>query len=308
MNERDENPGRPAAISFEASSAWVDGLTHWLIHRTARSAPASLSERLEEEWLADLATRHSALSRLRFALGCCWATRVIAHELGAPEVRMAGPAMADKLGIGYLQDDTGLFSRRSTTLVLVVGLHIAVFYGLMTGTFNINKLISSPLQNLVLPEPHPQALPPPAPPPSLIHDKIEAVIPEFPPTRNVDENVTVDPQPPSTQPPSPPSAPPHVVTLVPGGPASGFPNTDDFYPSVAKRMEEQGIATVRVCVDANGRLTSDPTTEQSSGSTRLDEGALRLAKAGSGHYRASTEDGRPVSSCYPFRVRFQLRN
>jgi hypothetical protein len=56
---------------------------HWLIHHAALNAPASLSERLEEEWLADLGARPSALSRLRFALGCCWATRVIARELGA---------------------------------------------------------------------------------------------------------------------------------------------------------------------------------------------------------------------------------
>jgi TonB family protein len=82
---------------------------------------------------------------------------------------------------------------------------------------------------------------------------------------------------------------------------------DDYYPSAAKRLEEQGIATVGVCVDANGRLTSDPTTVQSSGSSRLDQGALQLAKAGSGHYRATTEDGRRVSSCYSFRVRFELR-
>ncbi len=53
---------------------------------------------------------------------------------------------------------------------------------------------------------------------------------------------------------------------------------------------------------------SDPITVQSSGSSRLDVGALQLAKVGSGHYRASTEDGQPVNSCYSFRVRFQLRN
>ena len=92
-----------------------------------------------------------------------------------------------------------------------------------------------------------------------------------------------------------------------GGPGSGFPNPDDYYPSIAKRLEEQGVATVRVCVAANGRLTSDPMTVQTSGSQRLDEGALQLAKAGSGHYRATTEDGRPVNSCYSFRVRFELK-
>ena len=58
----------------------LNNLNHWLIHHAARRAPESLSQRLEEEWLADMAERPSAFSRLRFAMGCCWATRVIAYE------------------------------------------------------------------------------------------------------------------------------------------------------------------------------------------------------------------------------------
>jgi hypothetical protein len=55
-----------------------------------------------------------------------------------------------------------------------------------------------------------------------------------------------------------------------------------------------------------GRLTGEPSVAQSSGSVRLDDGALKLARAGSGHYRATTEDGRAVDSCYPFRITFAL--
>jgi TonB family protein len=82
----------------------------------------------------------------------------------------------------------------------------------------------------------------------------------------------------------------------------------DFYPPPSIHLREQGVSTVRVCVDAKGRLTSDPTTLKGSGSARLDEGALKLARAGSGHYRAATEDGQPVGSCYPLGIRFQLKN
>ena len=67
------------------------------------------------------------------------------------------------------------------------------------------------------------------------------------------------------------------------------------------------MSTVRVCVDSKGKLTSNPTTVKSSGIARLDEGALKLARAGSGHYRATTEDGQPVDSCYPLGIRFQLK-
>lgn len=242
MSERDVNSVPRPAVR----------VTHWLIHCAARSAPASLAERLEEEWSADVATRLSTLSRLRFALGCCWATRVIAHEHRVSSVPVTGSTLGAKLMIAHLHNDSKFLVRRSTTLFLVIGLHIALFYALMTGlAFNIIK---------------------------------------------------------ASDPPQPPrSTPPHVVNRVQGGPGSGFPNLDDYYPSAAKRMEEQGIATVRVCVDSNGRLTADPTTVQTSGSARLDEGALQLAKAGSGHYRATTEDGRAVNSCYAFRIRFELR-
>jgi TonB family protein len=92
-----------------------------------------------------------------------------------------------------------------------------------------------------------------------------------------------------------------------GGPGAGFPETADFYPSPSIRLAEEGLTTVRVCVDPKGRLTSEPTTVKGSGSARLDEAALKLARAGSGHYRATTEDGQPVNSCYPFGIRFQLR-
>jgi TonB family protein len=106
----------------------------------------------------------------------------------------------------------------------------------------------------------------------------------------------------------PTSVPPHVLSEVQGGPGAGFPNPDDYYPDSAKRLGEQGAATVKVCVDVNGRLTSAPLTLEGTGSSRLDEGALKLARAGSGHYRASTQDGSPVNSCYPLRIRFQLKN
>lgn len=92
-----------------------------------------------------------------------------------------------------------------------------------------------------------------------------------------------------------------------GGPGQGFPNTADFYPDAALRLGEQGTASVRVCVSPSGRLTSDPTIVQSSGSRRLDGGALALAKAGSGHYRPTTEDGTAVGACFPVRMRFTLQ-
>jgi TonB family protein len=105
----------------------------------------------------------------------------------------------------------------------------------------------------------------------------------------------------------PPSATAHLIKRVLGGPGKGFPNTNDFYPYPAIRAGEKGVVGVRTCVDDTGRLTAAPTIARPSGSSSLDEGALKLAKAGSGHYRPTTEDGLPVSSCYEFLIRFDLR-
>jgi TonB family protein len=210
----------------------------------------------------------------------------------------------------YAQHDLGYFSRRSSTLFLVVSLHAALFYGLVTTLSHIHgNVIADPLQNRLLERPLSHELPLPLPKPLLNGTKFKPPKSEFVVALEPDpsSDVTVDAAQEPSWPLSPPS-PLHVVKQVQGGPGTGFPNPDDFYPELARRLEEQGIVTVQVCVDAKGRLTSDPTMLQGTGSSRLDAGALKLARAGSGHYRATTEDGQPVNACYPFRIRFQLKN
>jgi TonB family protein len=287
-----------------------DGVSHWLIHRAARRAPESLSQRLEEEWLADLSARPEGLSRLRFAIGCCWATQVIALEYQPASVPATDPAVAGKYLNDFAQPDSGHFSRRSGTLILVVSLHAVLFYGLVTTLSHIHANVNpDPLQNRSVGIPHLRDQLPPPPQPSLDHTEIVTRFNPLDIPRETDTSreatTTNEPTPSQSM---PPSITMHAAKQVQGGPGVGFPDPDDFYPSLARRLEEQGIATVRVCVDAKGRLTSDPTVLQGSGSARLDEGALKLASAGSGHYRASTEDGQPVNSCYPFRIRFRIKN
>jgi serine/threonine-protein kinase len=107
---------------------------------------------------------------------------------------------------------------------------------------------------------------------------------------------------------APQTVSPTVVERVLGGPVKGFPSAGDYYPDYSRRFGEKGVATVQVCVDVAGRLSSPPTLAESSGSARLDKSALKLARAGTGHYQPTTEDGRPVSSCYPVRIRFALKD
>jgi TonB family protein len=209
----------------------------------------------------------------------------------------------------YVQHDARYFSGRSGTLFIVLSLHALLFYGLITTVAHIHVSAVDPLQNLPRQDPLPQPLPFRVPDPVLDGMKVQVPKPDFDFRREPDPDIDVVAGLPQVLPPPQiPPSPPQAVKQVLGGPGVGFPNTDDFYPPQARRLDEQGVGTVHVCVDANGRLTADPTMAQGTGSARLDDGALKLARAGSGHYRATTENGRPVNSCYAFRVRFQLKS
>lgn len=283
----------------------------YLVSCAARKAPPGLSARLEEEWLADLAARRGAFSRLRFGLGCCWATRVIAHEFGAAAAEAGGPASGQRVLVAYGGGlDFSRLSRRTVALIVIVSLHVAAFYAYLSGvTQRLVDGTSPPIRGDVIVDHRtllkPQVLPPP-----------KLMVPTFDrfPTPRIPLDLPPDPKMITVsrsslphEPPVPPQGP-KLLERVTGGPGAGFPDTEDYYPPAARRLGESGAAAVRVCVDPNGRLTADPAIVQSSGIARIDGGALRLARAGSGHYRPTTENGRPVSSCYAFRVRFRLRD
>jgi hypothetical protein len=123
MSQRDRRSRLPDA----------DGVTHWLISSAARRAPDYLSSRLEEEWLADLESRISALARLRFAMGCCWAVAVIGQDYRRGRIACSSAASVP-CGINSSDRNLNYFSLGSPTLFLIVGLHAALFCGLVTVT------------------------------------------------------------------------------------------------------------------------------------------------------------------------------
>lgn len=219
-----------------------------------------------------MAAQPGPFARLRFSVGCCWATITIAF-------------------------------------VLIVSVHAALLYTFATGLGpKFSRIIVGPLVARVIERAPPPRLPPP-PPPQLSSTHIELPPMEhLPPIESDPTDVVAKTPREPAHPALPPSAQPALVNRVQGGPGIGFLSTADFYPDASIRMEEKGVATVKACVDAKGHLTSEPVIVDSSGSPRLDAAALRLAKAGSGHYRATAEDSRAVNSCYPFRIRFALHD
>jgi TonB family protein len=303
MNGNELLAALPVAALSQYCMQRLDGLSISLIEHAARAAPPGLSQRLREEWLADLASRAARTSRLRLAVGCWWAAQVIAREHAVPRLATVGSSEA----VVYAPQSPKFFSRRAAALLLIACLHLTLIYLLSLG------MEHKPVQAVLAPitvDVHEEARPhaPPLPPvsPTLSHSVIDVIEPDISIEGSTDGNGLSKPV---QAPPAPYSPPlPRRVERVSGGPGAGFPNTADYYPDASRRLGEKGVASVRVCVDATGRLTSDPSIAESSGHPRLDSGALTLARAGSGHYRPTLEDGRAVSACFPFRIRFEFRD
>jgi len=105
----------------------MDRVALRLLQRAANRAPPCLAERLEEEWLADMAARRTAVARLRLAIGCCWAAGVIAHEHRAPKVAASTSGRGAKPLTAYTPADS-FFSPRSATVLIILALHAVLIY------------------------------------------------------------------------------------------------------------------------------------------------------------------------------------
>jgi protein TonB len=291
------------------SLSWADQFAHWTIRHAAHRAPPPLAERLEEEWLADLEARPEPWSRVLMGIGCCWAALVIVQEQLGPGLTAASTT-GNKVMSSYGQTVGSLIPRRTTALAIIIGLHVALIFAFASGLGpRVLAQLPDPMQ--LTPVQDPVKTPPELPPPP----KIDFVRPteKIIPVEQVDFDLPPDPStiheviPESTQ-VAPTLPPPQPVHRVLGNAGKGFPNSSDYYPPSAIRMNETGTVIVQVCVNSKGYLTGIPTLTTSSHSPRLDEGALKLARAGSGRYRPTTENGQAVDSCFPLDVTFNLKD
>jgi protein TonB len=205
-----------------------------------------------------------------------------------------------------LVHDSTFMTRRGAVLVAIIALHVFLLYALATGLARrAIEVLAPPIQTTIVEETKKEEAPPPPPPPQFERPPVEL------PPPDVTINVPVETETTAIRVTNTPvvKAPP-VVAARPGSPVKfgkGFPNSDEFYPDASRRLEEQGVVTVHVCVGPDGKVTEEPTVAKTSGSARLDGGGVKLAKAGSGRYIAATDDGKPITQCINFNVKFQLR-
>jgi protein TonB len=202
--------------------------------------------------------------------------------------------------------DASFLSTRAIVLIVIIVLHVLLAYGLATGLARkAIELIAPPIQSDIIEEVQQHDLPPPPPPPEFERPPVEVP----PPDINIDVPVEAAPstaiQDVSDKPQSK-APPPHASTRTNPSTGKNFPNSADYYPAASMRLGEEGSAIVHACVGPAGKLSEEPTIAKTSGSARLDEGAIKLAKAG--RYISGTEDNKPTTACFNMSIKFQLKN
>ena len=172
------------------------------------------------------------------------------------------------------------------------------------------NIVAPPIQTDIVQEVQKHEEAPPPPPPKMERPPVEVPPPDISinvPSETRTTAITNTTTKHVVKAPPPPAPVHHSVTSIDVH-GRGFPNSADFYPPASQRLSEEGTAQVHVCVGPDGHLVEPaPTLAKSSGHTRLDDAALRLAKAASGKYKAATEDGKAISACTTYGVRFQLQ-
>ncbi len=203
----------------------------------------------------------------------------------------------------YVQD-TQFFTRRTIVLFAIIAIHVFIAWVLATGlATRAIQLVAPPIQTQIVQQNKQQLKPPPPPPPQLQQQQVQVPPPVVNiqiPQESQTHAITVVKRVVRAAPPAP------VRTTPLSAIQNDFPSTDQYYPDASRRLGEQGTALVKLCIGAGGRVVGDPAIERSSGSSRLDEAAVRYAKATSGHFNPATRNGVAFTQCVSLPIKFQL--
>ena len=100
-----------------------------------------------------------------------------------------------------------------------------------------------------------------------------------------------------------PTAPNGLV--IPNPPPSERCEVTPPTPVGAHAVPPSGRSLLCVCVDEKGALTRDPVIAESSGDSRVDSGAVKMARSDSGRYEPPRVDGQPQRACFRFAIDFK---
>jgi protein TonB len=210
----------------------------------------------------------------------------------------------------YAPADTSFFSRRGLVFVLIVLLHVGMFWALQSGlSHQLVEAVLGPIETRVIEEQKPQDEAPPPPPP-----KFEAPPPFVPPPEVAIDipqeaaQTTAITQTTNTKPTytAPVAAPAPAVPSTAPKMDPKHPMSKPEYPAASRREGEAGTVQLEIYVLETGKV-GDVRVKKSSGFERLDEAAVKEAKR-SWRFVPGTENGKPVAMWRVFAVTFDLKD
>jgi protein TonB len=193
-------------------------------------------------------------------------------------------------------------SSRAGSIAIVVGIHIAVIFGLVAA-LNQGQLLKQ-LQEIKATVDTPKEKPkaPPPPPPDLVKPPPPtAIIPEF--------QVATAPPPPSvTTAPKPPPPPPKAAPVAASDPLKPIMRTHTLppYPPISIRLNESGTTLMEVHITTEGNV-DDCKIVTSSSSERLDTAACDYVKR-VWRWQPPTNQGTPTAVSTRVSVKWDLRD
>lgn len=200
-------------------------------------------------------------------------------------------------------------SRSTIILVVVIGLHLLVFWGIQNGLARkVVQLLPPDIQTKIIKEDKKDEPPPPPPPPP----DIQTPPPFVPPPEvsvqtavatNAIQTVTTE-RPPVVAAPVMAPAPVAKEVIVPPTVDRITADLEQFYPANAKREGREGSVVVAVYVDAKGKIT-DIKVDESSGSPDLDEGAVKYARTWK--FKPGTRNGVPEALVRKTKITFKIK-
>ena len=200
--------------------------------------------------------------------------------------------------------DTQFFTRRTVVLFAIIALHLFIFWALATGLAQrAIEVIAPPIQTEIVQEEQKKVEPPPPPPPEFQKPPVEVPPPDVVINVPVEAASTAITNTTSKHVEAPPPPPRAVVRTA----AVALVKLDpqNFYPPTSIRMNETGTTLIKYCWGVDGKLSGVPSVEKSSGSSRLDEAAIRLGNQE--RMKPGTVDGQPVAACANLSVKFTLQ-
>jgi protein TonB len=198
--------------------------------------------------------------------------------------------------------DSGFNQRRMAVLAAIVVLHLFIAWAFVNGFGKtMVAMITKDVKVSLIKEEQAKELPPPPPKPDLLPPPPVSVPPPL-----VNINIPVEAPPIVTTSKPPPPPPPRVSNVA----STAIVTTrqadckEDFYPSQAQRLNQEGTVIVNFCVGPDGKFDG-ATLKTTSGFPILDEAAGKCLAAS--RYKPATVEGKPVRSCKDIKVRYTLK-